>query len=305
LWLDVFERQIHYIASCALESGYGPADAERAQRGVLEIVRALRDDPRALGDQLNILVIDRARDGLLRECGIDDAFRAVKERETARALLALPDRLAAIDAVPDEQRVGALVRGVFAGNLFDMGAEETATMFLDGAAPLFAACLEKAPARPWGIDHHDGARLDGWEHAVLFVDNAGADVVLGMLPLARELARRGTRVTLAANELASLNDITAKELAPITSEMTGVRVLSSGSGDPLIDLSALDPAFCAEVEDADLVVLEGMGRGLESNWTARLACETWRMAIVKAEPVSRKRGVAMFDGVFRRDPAGA
>jgi len=29
------------------------------------------------------------------------------------------------------------------------------------------------------------------------------------------------------------------------------------------------------------------------------------MAIVKAEPVSRKRGVAMFDGVFRRDPAGA
>jgi hypothetical protein len=32
--------------------------------------------------------------------------------------------------------------------------------------------------------------------ALLFVDNAGADVVLGMLPLARELLRRGTEVSL-------------------------------------------------------------------------------------------------------------
>lgn len=31
--------------------------------------------------------------------------------------------------------------------------------------------------------------------ALLFVDNAGADVVLGMLPLARELLRRGTEVS--------------------------------------------------------------------------------------------------------------
>jgi hypothetical protein len=30
--------------------------------------------------------------------------------------------------------------------------------------------------------------------AILFVDNAGADVVLGMIPLARELLKRGTEV---------------------------------------------------------------------------------------------------------------
>jgi hypothetical protein len=33
------------------------------------------------------------------------------------------------------------------------------------------------------------------KRALLFVDNSGADVVLGMLPLARELLRRGTEVT--------------------------------------------------------------------------------------------------------------
>lgn len=34
------------------------------------------------------------------------------------------------------------------------------------------------------------------KRALLFVDNSGADVVLGMLPLARELLRRGTEVSL-------------------------------------------------------------------------------------------------------------
>lgn len=35
-----------------------------------------------------------------------------------------------------------------------------------------------------------------YKKALLFVDNSGADVVLGMLPLARELLRRGTEVSL-------------------------------------------------------------------------------------------------------------
>jgi hypothetical protein len=33
-----------------------------------------------------------------------------------------------------------------------------------------------------------------YKRALLFVDNSGADVVLGMLPLARELLRHGTEV---------------------------------------------------------------------------------------------------------------
>ena len=308
LWLDVFERQVSYIAECAVDSGYDAATANHASDALRALFRSLRSDPRALGDRLDILVIDRARDGLLRDCGIEDAFRGVKDRETARALTALPARLESIDAVPEERRLEELIRGIFAGNLFDMGSEQTATMFLGGATMAFEACMERSPTRPWDIDGFEGATLDGWGHALLFVDNAGADVVLGMLPLARELRRRGVRVTLAANERPSLNDITAAELRPIVEglgDLEGTRVLSTGSSDPLIDLSDLDASFCDEVADADLVVLEGMGRGLESNWLARLTCEAWRVAIVKAEPVSIRRGAAMFGGVFRRDVAHA
>lgn len=39
--------------------------------------------------------------------------------------------------------------------------------------------------------------LLGCGQAVIFVDNSGADVVLGILPFARELLRRGTVVKLA------------------------------------------------------------------------------------------------------------
>lgn len=54
--------------------------------------------------------------------------------------------------------------------------------------------------RPW---LHDD--LDAWikrqqqvpyKCAIIFLDNSGCDVVLGIIPFARELLRRGTRVRL-------------------------------------------------------------------------------------------------------------
>lgn len=38
------------------------------------------------------------------------------------------------------------------------------------------------------------------QQAVIFVDNAGSDVVLGILPLARELLRRGTKVWVLCSQ---------------------------------------------------------------------------------------------------------
>lgn len=43
----------------------------------------------------------------------------------------------------------------------------------------------------------DRFRRQPHRKAVLFVDNAGADVLLGMLPFARQLLKAGTKVTAA------------------------------------------------------------------------------------------------------------
>ena len=47
-------------------------------------------------------------------------------------------------------------------------------------------------------DLQTAGEKDRYAKACLFVDNAGSDVVLGMLVLARELLKAGTRVVLAA-----------------------------------------------------------------------------------------------------------
>ena len=57
-----------------------------------------------------------------------------------------------------------------------------------------------------------GAHRPAPRPSQLFVDNSGADVVLGMIPLARELLRHGSDVVLVANSLPAINDVTATEL---------------------------------------------------------------------------------------------
>jgi len=65
----------------------------------------------------------------------------------------------------------------------------------------------KSAARPWFIDHVEEwlVRLREGPHrcAAIFVDNSGLDVILGVLPFARELLNRGTKVSRAIFTFAS------------------------------------------------------------------------------------------------------
>ena len=172
----------------------------------------------------------------------------------------------------------------------------------------FRATRAKLQARPWSVDDFDAlsARWAGVPHAsaVMFVDNSGADIVLGMLPLARELARRGTRVTLAANSVPSINDVTAEELSsqilPVAAAADAVirdaladgrlRVIASGSDLPVIDLRKLSPALCDAVADAQLVILEGMGRAIETNLRASFKVDALCLGMVKHVEVAAALG---------------
>ncbi len=58
--------------------------------------------------------------------------------------------------------------------------------------------------RPWFVDHVEDwlARLqEGPPHrcAAIFLDNSGLDVILGVLPFARELLNQGTKVILSVD----------------------------------------------------------------------------------------------------------
>lgn len=47
-----------------------------------------------------------------------------------------------------------------------------------------------------------------YHKCLIFVDNSGADVIFGIIPFARYLLAKGTRIVLAANSNPSVNDIT-------------------------------------------------------------------------------------------------
>lgn len=50
----------------------------------------------------------------------------------------------------------------------------------------------------------------------------GADIVLGMIPFARELLRMGAEVVMCANSQPAINDITAPELRALLNQVAAV-----------------------------------------------------------------------------------
>jgi type II pantothenate kinase len=190
------------------------------------------------------------------------------------------------------------------------------------ADEFFDAMDNRLKERPWLIDdfdHVEAALLDGppakWSKVVIFVDNAGPDFVLGVMPWARELSLIGTQVVLAANERASLNDMTVDETTDMVRRIAAIdpdleamiaaqmlEVASTGSGVPLLDLSEVSDELNEAAADADLVTFVGMGRALESNFDAELTVDAFHVAMLKDPAVASRLGGEVYDCVVRYSP---
>lgn len=324
-WLGVFRRHWPSLVSHAIDEakargGDAQAACDQATRQFTNYLDTVEQDPGAFG-RLDVLSICWHREDALRAAGIADPYRLLKERENERALALLPALLNELDTADDAGRDRLIIQGVFAGNIFDMGAEQTQKMFeakSGGGGVSFDAVRAKLKPRPWRFDALErwSARLgtSPYQAAVLFVDNAGPDVVLGMIPFARDLLKRGTAVVLTANTEPALNDVTHDELVglidrvaetdPVTRDALKnkqLRLIESGNWAPLMDLTKVSPQLaevCNELP-IDLVVFEGMGRSMESNPDCELTCDCLRLAMVKDLGVAESFGAEMFDLVMR------
>ena len=83
-------------------------------------------------------------------------------------------------------------------------------------------------------------------------------------------------------------------------EVGRLELIGSGNGAPLIDLSRVSPqlARAAGGDSVDLLVLEGMGRAVETNLSARSKVETLKLAMVKDEGVAEALGGKVYDLVM-------
>jgi type II pantothenate kinase len=148
---------------------------------------------------------------------------------------------------------------------------------------------------------------------MIFVDNSGADIVFGILPFTRYLLQRGTQVVLAANTHPSVNDITAKELSFILENITEktlsqcykseqLKVVATGSGAPCLSFVQLSEEVSVESKDVDLVVIEGMGRAIHTNFYAKFMVDCVKIGAFKNPQIAKELGAKIYDALLLFEP---
>uniref|UniRef100_A0A0A9YCX2 Pantothenate kinase 4 n=2 Tax=Lygus hesperus TaxID=30085 RepID=A0A0A9YCX2_LYGHE len=152
--------------------------------------------------------------------------------------------------------------------------------------------------RPWLYDDLDKwiERMDGPPHkkALIFVDNLGFDLIIGVLPFARELLIRGTKIILCSNREPVLNDVTHSELTKVMKQVASIstvfnEALTAGNlvlmemskSSCCVDLGFIDTQIAEACKDVDLLVIDGMGRGVHTNLNASFNVDSLFLSVVK------------------------
>lgn len=335
-WVRHFMSHFEVVVQLAVET-YGPEAAPRAEACRAELVGKLRHiqaHPEAY-PRLDLLLLDELRQEVLIAHGLPDPFEKAKSRENEACLPIYPEVVAELDSHTDEGEALLLaVEGVFAGNIFDQGVTSTLKFFGQEKPDFLKIRDDLDGKRPWLMDDFDAfkGRLRGggtghghaagagahYRQAMFFCDNAGADLILGVLPFCRLLAKLGTRVLIAANRLPALNDMTITELRALLPRIQamdpaldalvrGGRIvpIDSGNTNPMIDLREVSEEVKACAARTDLLILEGMGRAVEANLYAAFTVDSLKLAMIKDEIVAKRRGGKLFDTVCKFDGAVA
>ncbi|TMS35719.1 hypothetical protein L596_003055 [Steinernema carpocapsae] len=321
-WISCMENSVAKTLTKAIESQADSSDAkfraELFKDRYLSHLKILKESSFAYGC-CNVRNLLDLREQILNEQLFDDAFSCQKTMENVMAVRELSSVLKTIDNIEDDHaRHVCVAKGILAGNVFDWGAKEAVKMMEAHGGLSFSAAIGIIPERPWLIDD-----LDIWLDALtkktyrcasVFVDNSGGDVILGVLPFARELLKLGTKVIIVCNWSPALNDITFIELVALMPEICALdQVLAeavkshqlvvshSGQGSPCLDLRRVDSKLCEQVErnNVDLVVIEGMGRALHTNFDAQFECDSLKVAVIKTKWLADRLGGKIFSTIFK------
>uniref|UniRef100_A0A0P6CRZ5 4'-phosphopantetheine phosphatase n=2 Tax=Daphnia magna TaxID=35525 RepID=A0A0P6CRZ5_9CRUS len=310
-WLDCFEESLDKFVSQAIKSqpfsADAPARAQKFKEKYISRLQYLKQHPCAFGN-LTVRSLLDTREHCLNEVDFPDPYLQQKQMENEAALLLLSDHLAELDALPWRQKHETAATNLLAGNVFDWGAKEAAALMqIPGFG--FQQALAHLQKRPWFVDHVEDwlVRLEEGPHrcAAIFVDNSGMDVILGVLPFARELLNRGTKVILCANSKPALNDVTYSELVLLLEQAALISkdlacameegrlwVMDSGQASPCLDLGRITRSLADAmiVNQVDLVVIEGMGRVIHTNLHAKFKCDVLKVAVIKNRWLARRFG---------------
>uniref|UniRef100_A0A8C4RZY8 4'-phosphopantetheine phosphatase n=1 Tax=Erpetoichthys calabaricus TaxID=27687 RepID=A0A8C4RZY8_ERPCA len=293
-WLSCFEEALDGVVSRAVASQPDLTDAkERAEKFSQKYqhkLKTLRQQPFAYGS-LTVRSLLDTREHCLNEFNFPDPYSKIKQMENDWALKFFHKVVKSLESLNWDERQFSLVKGLLAGNVFDWGAKAVSDILVTDPDFGFEEAKRQLQERPWLIDTYNKwiERLKGPPHkcALFFVDNSGIDIILGVFPLVRELLCRGTEVILASNSGPALNDVTyivAFHLVLL-----------------IFICYRLDKGLATVVRErhTDLVIIEGMGRAIHTNFYAALSCESLKLAVIKNSWLADRFGGKIFSVVFK------
>jgi len=324
-WMAIFYDSIEYFQNIASkDTGVENAEEKAALFAKMykQELDSLNSQPfEHVKGQLNCHRLCELREECLIRSGFKDIFESIKAQENDAALNLLPGICSELDGLENGKVLWETVlSNICAANIFDLGSAHTASMYHDDSV-CFQRSRRSLCPRPWIIDNvdqfcHHVLNKPPYKKALLFVDNSGSDVLLGMIPFARELLKHNVcnEVVIAANSKPSINDITYGELEKLLPDICSIddtlckfvssgrlRIIASGSGLPVIDLTAdyISEDVKQEALTTDLIVLEGMGRSIETNLFAPLSIDSLRIGMVKHKEVAQELGSELMDCVVK------
>eukprot|EP00160_Parvularia_atlantis_P017017 Unigene5680_Nuclearia_a/m.17335 Unigene5680_Nuclearia_a/g.17335 ORF Unigene5680_Nuclearia_a/g.17335 Unigene5680_Nuclearia_a/m.17335 type:complete len:775 (+) Unigene5680_Nuclearia_a:34-2358(+) len=321
-WLKSFEDSIDNTIQVVLSS---MGDTPELRQKTDEFVKAyksflarLQSEPGAFGG-LSVRSLLDVREQCLHEYVSADPLKQLKHRENAHAISSLAGRLDFLRGLDEARRQREIIAGLLSGNMFDWGAREVVKEINKGGLDFdnAAELIHRGNAE---LDYTEAfcRRLNGGPahtKAIIFADNCGQDIVLGIVPFALYLLGRGTQVVIACNSRPALNDITHSEMLSLAGAISEVSaefqeayrsgrlsVMPSGQQSPCLNLARINSTLARACKDADLLVLHGMGRAIHTNLRARFRCDTLKLAVIKSAVVARELNARMYDAVVLFEP---
>lgn len=262
------------------------------------------------------LRLDQLRRDVLENNGLQDPFLRIKHQENVAACGEYSRLIRGHEKLDETSLARVLTEGLLAGNVFDFTPDTKLNRYHTGQLDFFHT-LDDLPRRPWRVDDADAwqdylVNARNLRKVAVFVDNAGADFVLGTLPLIRLLAKHGATVVLAANDRACYNDMTMPECRAVLQALAEddkilefllrtrrLRLLGLGEGCPQVDFSRVPPIANEVLAGTELLVLIGSARAVETNWQAAFTCPTLKIAALRDEWLAGQLGGKPYDMICR------
>lgn len=321
-WFKCFNRLVLKFEQQAVKSqNSDPTAVDRAAQFrtyYLDQLEQLQQDNPSLNPKpLAIRDLLELNETSLRRFGFDDPWKDQKKLENQASIKKLSSRLEYIDQIVDTRtKWTEIIKGVLAGNMFDWGAQAVAQILENDADFGLEEALEQIQKRPWLVDCLNQwlDRTQGPPHkcATIFTDNSGIDIVLGILPLVRQLLLQKTKVLLCANTKPTLNDITYEELRDLIEQCCSkcaiineayeqgmLQIFGNEQNGPCLDFRLLTSELCTEILQSDLLIIVGMARALHTNLNAKFTCETLKLAVVKNEWLAKRLGGETFSVICK------